>query len=73
MRQLSPEVLPSESSVGLRITTMELHVGWHLGTIAFLAVGVELLRTPRTRSQRGGAWATGPPQTSLTSPVAARS
>jgi hypothetical protein len=43
VRKLSPGTLPSSSSGSPLVTKMEIHVTWHLATIAFLTVGSALV------------------------------
>jgi hypothetical protein len=43
LSRLSPEMLPSSGSAGPRMTKLEIHVSWHLGTIAFFTIGLALV------------------------------
>ena len=43
VRKLSPEMLPSSSLGGRRMTKLMIHVTWHLTSIAFLTVGSALV------------------------------
>ena len=43
IRRLSPELLPATRFGGPRTTRAMIHATWHLTTIGFIGVGVELL------------------------------
>jgi hypothetical protein len=43
VRRLSPETLAPSPFGGSRMTLAMLHVSWHIGTIAFLTLGVAML------------------------------
>jgi hypothetical protein len=43
VRKLSLGMLPPNPSGGPRMTKAEIHITWHIATIAFLTVGVGLL------------------------------